>query len=249
MRTTYVVTGASRGIGLAIVEELLKYESNYVIAAVRDPSVQSLQDLRTEYPSGSLETVRLDLKDLASIQHAAVNASDRLMGSLDYLIHCAGVSMQDFAPFETMSIELHEEQLRLNTVAPLEVVRSFLPPLRKGGAKKILLLSSGLGSIQNAPNLPGYCESYSVSKAGLNMMARKWGASLSQEGITMILVHPGWVDTDMGNTTKEWMTTHHPDVKQISRVQSATGCLNVLREAKLEDAVSFYNWDGSRLPW
>lgn len=82
----------------------------------------------------------------------------------------------------------------------------------------------------------------------------------------MILVHPGvlsfhltertppsfvsgWVDTDMGNTTKEWMTTHHPDVKQISRVQSATGCLNVLREAKLEDAVSFYNWDGSRLPW
>ncbi|EPS94641.1 NAD-binding protein [Fomitopsis schrenkii] len=249
MRTTYVVTGASRGIGLAIVEELLKDESNYVIAAVRDRSAQSLQDLRTKYPSGSLESVHLDLDDLASVRHAAVDADDRLRGGLDYLIHCAGVSMQDLTPFEEVSLKLYEEQLRLNTVAPLEVIRSFLSPLRNGGAKKILLLSSGLGSIQNAPNIPGYCESYSVSKAGLNMMARKWGASLSKEGITMILVHPGWVDTDMGNATKEWMAKHFPDFKQISGAQSATGCVNVLREAKLEDAVSFYNWDGSRLPW
>lgn len=45
------------------------------------------------------------------------------------------------------------------------------------------------------------------------------------------------------------MAKHFPDFKQISGAQSATGCVNVLREAKLEDAVSFYNWDGSRLPW
>lgn len=70
------------------------------------------------------------------------------------------------------SLELHERQLRLNAVAPLEVIRSFLPMLRAGSAKKILLLSSGLGSIQNAPNLPGYCESYSVSKAALNMCVK-----------------------------------------------------------------------------
>ena len=105
-------------------------------------------------------------------------------------------------------LKLHEEQLRLNAVAPLEVMRSFLPLIREGTAKKIMLLSSGLGSLQNAPYLPGYCESYSVSKAALNMcvpgftallsgthdltrLARKWGASLSKERITTILVHPG----------------------------------------------------------
>ena len=63
------------------------------------------------------------------------------------------------------------------------------------------------------------------------------------------LIRLGWVDTDMGNATTDWMAEHYPAVKQISRVQSAAGCLSVLREAKLEDAVSFYNWDGSRLPW
>ncbi|KAH9913014.1 uncharacterized protein B0H18DRAFT_218413 [Fomitopsis serialis] len=111
-------------------------------------------------------------------------------------------------------------------------MRSFLPLIREGTAKKIMLLSSGLGSLQNAPYLPGYCESYSVSKAALNMLARKWGASLSKERITTILVHPGWVDTDMGNSTKEWMAERFPQIKQISRSASATGCLQVLTHAK-----------------
>lgn len=245
----YVVTGASRGIGLAIVEELLKDKDNIVIAAVRNCAAQELQNLRSEHPDSLLENIYLDLADPASIRRAAADASDYLQGSLDYLIHCAGVSVQDLTPFEQVDLKLHEEQLRLNAVAPLEVMRSFLPLIREGTAKKIMLLSSGLGSLQNAPYLPGYCESYSVSKAALNMLARKWGASLSKEGITTILVHPGWVDTDMGNSTKEWMAEHFPQVNQISRSASATGCLQVLTNAKLEDAVGYYTWDGSRLPW
>ena len=59
----------------------------------------------------------------------------------------------------------------------------------------------------------------------------------------------GWVDTDMGNSTKEWMAERFPQIKQISRSASATGCLQVLTHAKLEDAVGYYAWDGSRLPW
>ncbi|TFY62729.1 hypothetical protein EVJ58_g3680 [Rhodofomes roseus] len=246
---TYVVTGASRGIGLAIVDELLKDESNIVVAAVRDRNAQGLQDVRLKHLDSRLEVVHLDLGDPASIRQAAAEASGVLEGGLDYLIHCAGVSLQDLTPFEQVDLTLHEERLRLNAVAPLEVIRSFLPLIRQGTGKKIMLLSSGLASLQNAPYLPGYCESYSVSKAALNMLARKWGASLRTEGITTILVHPGWVDTDMGNSTKGWMSERFPQVKQISRLESAIGCLQVLNDAKLEDAVCYYAWDGMRLPW
>ena len=80
----------------------LKDEQNYVIAAVRDRSARGLQDLLSKQPSGHLEIVHLDLADVASIRNAATNARDILHGSLDYLIHCAGVSMQDLTPFEDL---------------------------------------------------------------------------------------------------------------------------------------------------
>ena len=121
MRTTYVVTGASRGIGLTIVEDLVrrqsalclqasslhgsyqvKYEANYVIAAVRDRSAQSMQDLRAKYSVDRLQIVHLDLADPSSIRTAAAHANDCLTGSLDYLIHCAGVSLEDLTPFENV---------------------------------------------------------------------------------------------------------------------------------------------------
>ena len=121
MRTTYVVTGASRGIGLTIVEDLVrrqsalclqasslhgsyqvKYEANYVIAAVRDRSAQSMQDLRAKYSVDRFQIVHLDLADPSSIRSAAAHANDCLTGSLDYLIHCAGVSLEDLTPFENV---------------------------------------------------------------------------------------------------------------------------------------------------
>ncbi|KZT69521.1 NAD(P)-binding protein [Daedalea quercina L-15889] len=132
---TYVVTGASRGIGLAIVNELLKDKDNVVIAVVRDRAAHGLQDLRSSYPDRHLETVHLQLREPASIRRAAADASDLLRGTLDYLIHCAGVSLEDLMPFEQLDLKLHEEQIHLNRIAPLEVTRSFLSLL--SGADRI----------------------------------------------------------------------------------------------------------------
>ena len=97
----------------------------------------------------------------------------------------------------------------MNMVAPLYLLQKLLPLIRKGAAKKILLLSSNMGSIQNAPLLVGCAESYSITKAALNMfvhtsiytsgqllintarIGRKWGARLKTEGITVVVAHPG----------------------------------------------------------
>lgn len=75
----------------------------------------------------------------------------------------------------------------------LGVLQGFLPLIRQGRDKKILVVSSVLGSIDQSVNLPGLADSYSVVRAALNMLVRKWGGVLKSEGITTVLIHPGMI--------------------------------------------------------
>ena len=68
------------------------------------------------------------------------------------------------------------------------------------------ILSSQLGSIEIGAMLPGLTNAYSVSKAAVNMMTRKWSAELKPEGVTLFMLHLGWVKTDIGDTVEPWVT-------------------------------------------
>ncbi|KAH9927579.1 uncharacterized protein B0H18DRAFT_1002574 [Fomitopsis serialis] len=256
---TYLVVGASRGIGLALVQELLKDPTTHVLATARSlPRSPGLYALTSSYPPTRLSILELDVADPASVERGAANAAALLSEheGLDCLIHSAAMSLQELVPFEQVDIAAFHQELYTNTVAPLHVARSFLPLLRHGlsasdaeTAKKVVFVSSSLGSLELAPQSIGLSETYSVTKAGLGMIARKWGAMLKEEGICTMVLHPGWVDTDLGNTVNAWFSEHLPALQKIRPADCAAQCLQVIRDARLEDAVAFYSHDGSRLPW
>ncbi|EPT04505.1 NAD-binding protein [Fomitopsis schrenkii] len=247
---SYLVTGASRGIGLGLVKELVtQIPANFVVAAVRNPDSSSIKELQGAYHNDRFAVVTIDYSDYASIEQAAEEAAKILPNGLDYLISNAAISLQENVPFEQIDLKAFEEELRVNTVAPIEVVRSFLPVVREGTAKKIVFVSSILASLDFAPNVATLSVTYAITKVGLNMLARKQGAALYEEGITVVALHPGWVETDMGLTIRDWWAKHDPDLKPITVQQSVEDVLKVITQAKPQAKIPLYNHTGEELSW
>ncbi|KAH9935691.1 uncharacterized protein B0H18DRAFT_1114405 [Fomitopsis serialis] len=244
---SYLVTGASRGIGLGIVTKLLKNRrtSWSPPCAIRRLTASRSWD---EYPKTHLPSSSSILR-LRQHREGRRRAAKVLPDGLDHLINNAGVSFQEGASFETIDLRVFEEELRVNTVAPIEVVRQFLPLVRKSAVKKVVLVSTIISSLELAPNLSTLAITYGITKAGLNILARKWAAVLYQEGITTVTLHPGWVETDLGVTIKDWWAKRNPDLKPISVQQSAEDVLRVIKEAKLEEKIKLYSHTGDVLPW
>jgi NAD(P)-dependent dehydrogenase (short-subunit alcohol dehydrogenase family) len=111
-----------------------------------------------------------------------------------------------------------------------------LPHLRRGSGKKLVHVTSGMGSIGD--NASGGFYAYRMSKAALNMMSRCLAADLRGEGIVSVVINPGWVQTDMGGSSA-------PTTVQ----DSVAGILREVDRATLADSGEFLNWKGNRYPW
>jgi len=90
-------------------------------------------------------------------------------------------------------LSLVDDELHYMVTGTIGLLQAFLPLVRKGHGKKIVVISSALGSIERSVNLPGLNDIYSVARAALNMLVRKWGGALKLEGITTAVIHPGIV--------------------------------------------------------
>lgn len=180
-----VITGADRGIGLALTETFLSHGYT-VYAGQFMPDWPELAKLQTRYPE-RMHILPLNVGDDQSVREAA-----RLVGSLtrqvDYLINCAGIFPQteDAAGFNAA--------FQVNALGPLRMVEAFLP-LMQAGRKRLCTFSSETGVIslmQRVKDFP-YC----VSKAALNMEMHMLFHKLRPEGYTFRLFHPGWVKSYM----------------------------------------------------
>jgi NAD(P)-dependent dehydrogenase (short-subunit alcohol dehydrogenase family) len=182
---TYLVTGGNRGIGLALVRELIS-RGDKVIATVREQS--KVAEVAT---LGATVHV-LEADKVASI--AALAKS--LQGvAIDVLINNAGVSDED-RKVGDLNMEAFERVFRTNTFAPPLIAQALLPNLRLGKRKQILNISSQLGSIAGA--VPGFSYAYNASKAALNMITARMAKDLASEGFIVVSFCPGWNKTDMG---------------------------------------------------
>ncbi|KAF5336368.1 hypothetical protein D9611_006578 [Ephemerocybe angulata] len=250
MVSSWLITGASRGIGLSMVENLLNDENNFVIATARNPSSsEGLKALSEKYPSSRLALVKLDVTKSDDIAKAVETITPLLPNGLDHFISNAGVFPQPLATFDELDLDELLHELKFNTVSIIEVTRALLPFIRKSEKKKIIFISSILGSISVGGVWPGVANAYAISKASLNMLVRKWGSVLKMEGIAVSIVHPGWVATDLGDGVKPWMEKYNPDAAQIPSEEAAAGILKITNNLTLEDTTSFYSYDGTTIGW
>ncbi|CAM1504990.1 Fc.00g106270.m01.CDS01 [Cosmosporella sp. VM-42] len=248
---SYLITGTSRGLGLGFVTELLKNKDNTVVATARNTAGSAgLQDLKAQDKDGRLFLVDLDVSKPESIHAAAQKTAQLLPNGLDHLVSSAGVASDALKTFEELDIQEFTDELNFTVTAPLLLVREFLPLIRKSELKRVLFITSTLGSIQLAAGLPNLANVYSIARAALNMLARKWSPVLKADGITIAVLHPGWVSvTEIGDGISEWMAKYAPNMKSITLEQSAADSMKVLNGLTIEDAGEFFNYDGTKLPF
>lgn len=230
--STVMIVGATRGIGLELTKQYAG-EGNTVIACARDLRAASQLD---ELASGSenIKIEELDIAEPSSIE----SASGRIgKDSIDSIIIVAGYvgGMPENQTIDNIDIDEWHRTLNINTIGPLLVARAFKENLSSSGNGNFMILSSQLA----ASTWPmGGMYVYSTTKAAVSKVGQILALDWSQEPITVSIMHPGWVQTDMGGPAAE-----------ITAEESASGIRNVLSGLKKEDSGNFYKWNGEIHPW
>lgn len=199
--TTILITGANRGIGLALTREFLG-QGDQVIATARDPGqATELNALAAEYPAPQLLIERMDVADQVSVERVLAAVTEQV-SALDIVINNAGILPEEGDErLEELSLDQFETAFSVNVVGTARVSQLFLPLVRKSERGRIVNVSSGAGSISDKTDSRHYC--YSVSKAALNQLSRALAAELKPESIVVVPITPGWVKTDMGGELAE----------------------------------------------
>lgn len=228
MPHTILVTGASRGLGLEFVRQC-RERGNRVIGVARTDSA----DLRAL----AHEVILADVTDADGLSRLGRALEPH---ALDILINNAGVSSQA-AKLEQCTPEELERVFRVNTIAPLMVVRAALPALRRGSRRLVVNISSQLGSIAN--NTGGSSYPYRASKCALNMLTVCLANEFRPDGIAFVAMHPGWVRTDMGGP-KAPLAPHESVRAMLATIGTTPG-----HTLSLDHSGAFLNYDGATLPW
>lgn len=220
-----VITGASRGIGLELTRMALQNKYKLMAVARNPQSSRELVALKEKYPE-ALQIVTADLEQDKSID--AIAESLGTWNCLDLLINNAGIMRQGVETQDFM------ESFRVNSVAPFLLTQALLPMLRKGKAAKVVHITSKMGSV--ADNTSGGYYAYRSSKAALNMINKSFARD--HEWLTTLVVHPGWVKTDMGGAQAP------TEVRD-----SALGIWKVIAGATPTQSGRFFDFQGHELPW
>lgn len=216
-----IVTGANRGIGLEITRQL-KHRGWRVTALCRHAS-PALEALDVTIVPG------FDVTDQDTIDAFTEGLSD---GSVDLLVNNAGVL--EGMDLESLDLESARRQFEVNALGPLRVTRALLPTLRDGA--RVALITSRMGSI--ADNSSGGSYGYRMSKAALNAAGRSLAHDLAPRGISVAMLHPGYVRTDM--TAGRGL---------IDAAEAAEGLLARIEELNPENSGTFWHSNGEILPW
>jgi NAD(P)-dependent dehydrogenase (short-subunit alcohol dehydrogenase family) len=226
-------TGANRGIGLELTRQSLQ-RGDRVFASCRLPDqAEALQQLQGEFPD-RLTVLPLDVTETSQID-AAVKVVSSHTDALDLLLNNAAVAVsgERLGNLDPLVII---DAISVNSVAPIIIAQSLLPLLKKGREPKIINITSQLGSISRKASGGRY--SYDGSKAALNMFTRTLAFEVLPHNILAVVMHPGWVRTDMGGSSAP-----------LSVEESARGILQVAGNLTKDDVGRFLQWDGAELPW
>jgi NAD(P)-dependent dehydrogenase (short-subunit alcohol dehydrogenase family) len=220
-----LIVGASRGLGLGLVETFLA-RGWRVTATQRTPSAQ-LGRLSAE----ALRIETADIDDDAGV--AALH--DRLAGQrFDLIFVVAGVATQAHDPLHAVPRAVAAQVFLTNAISPIRFAEAFLDRLAPGGS--LALMSSVLGSV--SLNDSGGWETYRASKAALNTLARSFEIRHRAENLSVLILHPGWVRTEMGGAEAD-----------IDVATSVTGLADVITDRLGRPGAHYLDYTGKTLPW
>jgi NAD(P)-dependent dehydrogenase (short-subunit alcohol dehydrogenase family) len=218
-----VVTGANRGIGLELTRQLL--DSGYNVHATYRSNKGGLEHI----DSNRLNIYKMDVRDQMQISNV-VHSVDKI----DLLINNAGVADGRWQSISEIDIEHALEVLNVNAVSPVLVTQQSLPKLANGS--KVVMMSSLMGSISDCHSGRSYA--YRASKTALNMFSMAMKNELDTKGISLLIMHPGWVETDMGGPNAP-----------LSTEESVSGIMQRIEEQDLSMSGRYVEFDGSPIEW
>jgi NAD(P)-dependent dehydrogenase (short-subunit alcohol dehydrogenase family) len=219
-----LITGCSRGLGRGFLESYLKLPDVKRVWAVTT-SADKLKDLQSKF-ADKLRIVSASVSEESArhLIHASLGNE-----TLDLLINCAGAYSREPDEFTEIRVAALKEDFNVNACSVFLTSQACLTALRKSKNAKLVSLSSLMGSIQD--NTSGGSYSYRMSKAALNMFNRSFSIDFPE--ITSVVLHPGWVKTEMGGE-------HAP----TSIEESVAGMIKVISGLKPEHTGNFYDHDG-----
>jgi NAD(P)-dependent dehydrogenase (short-subunit alcohol dehydrogenase family) len=228
---TVLVTGANRGIGFGLARHYLE-AGDTVIAACRNPS--KAKELKGLKGAARLQIVKLDVTSDKSVAALKSELGDT---PIDILYNNAGISGPHNQKVDDVDYEGWTKTFETNVQGPLRVALSCLDNLKKAKGK-IVNITSGMGSITALS--PGWLMIYAYrsSKTALNMVMKILSFEIQKDGVTVILMSPGWVRTDMGGANAA-----------ISVEESAKGITGTVAKIGIDQTGSFVNYDGKIIPW
>jgi NAD(P)-dependent dehydrogenase (short-subunit alcohol dehydrogenase family) len=207
---TALITGAGRGLG---------------------------QELARQYAAEGWEVIGtrrsdMDMRDRAQISRFASGLKGK---PIDLLFCNAGILGKRGMKPGSLDFDSWEELLRVNLLGPAALAEALLDNVAASERRVVVLMSSRLGSITEAT---GMTLPYATSKAALNMLAKGLAATLSERGIIVVALSPGWVRTDMGGAGAP-----------LAPEASVRGLRKVIQDLKREHSGRFFSHDGAEIPW
>jgi NAD(P)-dependent dehydrogenase (short-subunit alcohol dehydrogenase family) len=230
--STVLITGANRGLGLEFCRQYALSGWKVLACCRRPGSAQDLERLAAQ--QAGIQIYSLDVTDHSRIDRLAAELAGE---DIDVLLNNAGV-YGDSRPNKFGSIDYDRwlDVFRINTMAPVKMAEAFLPHVARSRRKLIVAITSLMGSM--ADNTSGDSILYRSSKAALNAAMKSLSIDLKGRGVGVLILHPGWVQTDMGGSNAP-----------TSPNESIAGMRRMIEEFSLKNSGRFLDFRGREQPW
>jgi NAD(P)-dependent dehydrogenase (short-subunit alcohol dehydrogenase family) len=256
----FVVSGANRGIGHALVVELLERSAGKVVCLVRDPSTEPLAQLAAKYGSDRVDCVKIDLSHPPSIDNAAAAVHAAGGGRVDMLLNVAGVlgdGSRDAGPERTarkLDAAWMQHTFNVNVFGHAALTGALYgngclrvgKKKKDGGGRPPAVVGSFTARVASiGDNRLGGWYSYRMSKAAMNMFTKTFSLEATRDRCFAVSLHPGTVDTDLSVPFQRGV----PEGKLFDAKFSANQMLAVLDRIDETRSGGFFDWKGEAIPW
>lgn len=236
----WLISGANRGIGYELVK-IVADLGHVVFAGVRNPSKATT--LKTLASSNSnIHILQLESTSVSD-SIAAAKVVEGVSGGLDVVVANAGIA-SNWQKVAELDLESLYEHYKVNAAGPVVLFQAVYPLLLKRQTRKFVTVSTLAASIANLLPVPDTV--YGSSKAALNFITRSIHKEHFDEGFIVFPIHPGMVDTEMGQSAAPVFGVTK---LSMSPAESAEAVFHVVDTSTKEQSGRFLSYDGTDLPW